>query len=232
MFMRQVIITEHSNLADPDGLSKHELVRKVWKIPRSYVLIELFDSVFESIYTWDMAKQRAAFLEEGIRTRSATIVAEELKLLAPLYGQEKRRSPFLRLAVPCQSALYRFLGSRPIQWPGLGHSANWETTRSIEICGELNSASQEAAARLRVVFQEWVDAMVALGQISEVHPITFAGKKFTAECEFAEACGDATMALYMLLTATKKVTSVQSVGFFLPTDANRRYLPIGRTAKR
>lgn len=227
MFMRQVIITRYSNVADPDGLSKNKLVRKAWKLPRGYFLCELFDPVFESIYNWDMAKQRAAFADEGIRARSAAIVAEEMALFAPLFGQEKRRSPFLKLGVPCQSVLYRFLDRQPIRWPELGYSPNWETVRSIEITGELKSISQEAAEELRILFQEWLVAMAALGEINRAHPITFTHEKFVVECEFTGACGDAAMALYMLLTETKKITSVKSVGFFLPTDINRHYLPIG-----
>lgn len=232
MFMRQVIITRYSNVADPKGLSKNKLVRKAWKLPRGYFLCELFDPVFESIYNWDMAKQRAAFADEGIRARSAAIVAEEMALFAPLFGQEKRRSPFLKLSVPCQSVLYRFLDRQPIRWPELGYSPNWETVRSIEITGKSKSISQKAAEELKILFQEWLDAMTALGEINRAHSITFTSEKFIAECEFTGACGDAAMALYMLLAETKKITSVQSVGFFLPTDINRRYLPIGRAAKR
>jgi hypothetical protein len=232
MFIRQVIITRYSNVADPNGISKNKLVRNAWKLPRGYFLCELFDPVFESIYNWDMAKQCAAFADEGIRARSAAIVTEEMKLFAPLYGREKRRSPFLKLAVPCQSVLYRFLDRQPIRWPELGYSPSWETARSIDIAGELKSTSREATEELRILFQEWVDAMAALGKIKRAHPITFTHEKFVAECEFTGACGDAAMALYMLLTETKKITSVQSVGFFLPADINRRYLPIGRAAKR
>jgi hypothetical protein len=232
MFMRQVIITRYSNVADPHGLSKNKLVRKAWKLPRGYFLCELFDPVFESIYNWDMAKQRAAFADAGIRARSASIVAEEMALFAPLYGQEKRRSPFLRLGVPCQSVLYRFLDKQPIRWPELGNSLNWESSRSIDITGELKSTSQEVAEGLRILFQEWVDALAALGELSRAHPIIFTGENFSAECEFTGPCGDAAMALYMLLTETKKITSVQSVGFFLLTDIDRRYLPIVRAAKR
>jgi hypothetical protein len=232
MFVRQVIITRYSNVADPDGISKNKLVQKAWRLPRGYFLCEFFDPVFEAIYNCDVAKQRAAFADEGIRARSAAVVAEEMALFAPLYGQEKRRSSFVKLGVPCQSVLYRFLDKQATRWPELGHSPNWETARSIEITGELKSTSQKAAVELSIPFQEWVDAMAALGEISRAGPITFGGQKFLAECEFTGACGDAAMALYMLLTETKKITSVQSVGFFLPTDIERRYLPIGRAAKR
>jgi hypothetical protein len=232
MFMRQVIITRYSNVADPDGISKNKLVQKAWKLPRGYFLCELFDPVFEAIYNWDMAKQRAAFADEGIRARSAAVIAEEMALFAPLYGQEKRRSPFVKLGVPCQSVLYSFLDKQPIRWPELGHSPNWETARSIEITGELKSALHKAPEELSMSFQEWVDAMTALGEISRARPITFSDENFVTKCEFKGACGDAAMALFMLLTEAKKVTSVQSVGFFLPTDIKRRYLPIGRAAKR
>ena len=227
--MRQVIITRESNVADPNGVSKNEFVRKFWKLPRGYILCELYDPIFESR---DMDKHLAAHADEGMRARIAEVIAKEVALFAPMYGREKRRSPFVKLGVIYPTGDYRFLDKRPIQWPELGHSPNWESSRSIDITGELKSASQEAAAEFERVFQEWVDAMTALGEISRAHAITFAGEKFSVECEFTGACGDATMALYMLLTETKKITSVQSVGFFLPTDANRRYLPIGRAAKR
>lgn len=232
MFMRQVIITRYSNIADPEGLSKHELVRKVWKLPKGYILCELYDPAFEFIYSRDMDKHRAAHANEEIRARAVAIVAEEMALFAPLYGQEKRRSPFLKLDVICPTGDYRFLDKRSILWPELGHSPNWERSRSVNITGQLKSTSKGEALELQRVFQEWVDAMTSLGEVSQVQSISLAGEKFTAAGEFTGACGDATMALYMLLAETKKITTVQSVGFFLPTDTNRRYLPIGRAAKR
>ncbi len=102
-------------------------------------------------------------------------------------------------------------------------TAGWETAETIQVTGRLANAIPETVEALTRISKEWLDSMAALGQISQSRPITFSDWNFNATYTLTGTCGDATMALYVLLTETRKMTSVEAIGFFLPTDIGRRY---------
>jgi hypothetical protein len=178
-----------------------------------------------------MSTGRSSLNDESIRAQEAAAIQEEMKLLAPLYGNEKSQSRFIRLAVLTSTTFYQFMDKRPIRWPQIGYSKDWSSAQTIHVAAEVESVSRDATVAFNIVFQEWANSMTAQGQLRQVHPLLQTDCKVEFICEFREACGDAAMALYMLLTDSRKMTFVQSVGFFLSTDTDRRYFPIGRRAK-
>ncbi len=106
-------------------------------------------------------------------------------------------------------------------WP----TAGWETAKEIVITLEYASSS-ESQAVTESVLRLWLDTLDGLGEYVQIHPSKYDGHGSQTRCEFKDECGDALIALYVLITATKKTTSVQSVGFFAPTQTERRYFTI------
>jgi hypothetical protein len=76
---------------------------------------------------------------------------------------------------------------------------------------------------LESVIKEWSDCMMDLRQLTSLAPLSLRHEHFSTMCDFAEPCGAAVMALYMLLTATRKDTTVGAVGFFYPDDYESTY---------
>jgi hypothetical protein len=227
------VVTQNSNVADIGALLRHENVIKCWRLPREYVLFEFYHPVFDHIYEINPQVKHTALGNESIRSQTAAASAIERGLLGPLYRKTQSPSDAVMLLVPAKTVFYEFLGARKgrIPWPDLGCSPGWESVRSVFITGQRESVSPEKEAALKEVFQEWLDTMKELGVMNQADSIRLVGHSFETVGEFTEPCGDAAIALYMLLTETRKITTVQSIGFFAPTDTIRRYLPIGRTRR-
>lgn len=195
-------------------------------------MFEYRDPIYEANDRLYQATGRGSHNDASVRLQEAAAIREEMDLLAPLYGNDRNRSRFIKLAIPTRTTLYHFLEKHPIRWPRVGYSKDWESARAIHIAAVIEHASTESIAAFRSVFQQWTDLMHKLLQLNQVYPVVQSNRNVEFACEFTESCGDPAMALYMLLTHTRKMTSVESVGFFIPSDTDRQYLSIGRSAKR
>jgi len=219
MRIRYVVVTRDSDFADIEALPRHPYVVKCWRLPRAYTLYEFYHPVFDRTYDSDHEVCNAAHMDPVARAQEQEVFAEERKLLAPLYREvaNPRRGPF---SMRSRTTDYLFFGrgKNSIKWPQIGTSAGWGEARTIRISGRLLATAPEAIEGLRTVFKEWVDCKTALGELTSAEELRFSGGHFTSTCEFAGPCGDAVIALLMVLTATRKETALAAIGFFHPED--------------
>jgi hypothetical protein len=229
MRVRRVIITKNANVNNIETLPLHPNVRKCWRLPREYVLFEFYHPVFERIYDQDPAVANAARSDEIVRSQTAEAIAEERNLLAPLYRDIGNPSNALTLLVPSKAATYFFVGRGKgrISWPRTGYSPGWESSTRIRVDGRLFMALPEAVEGLRTVLREWSDSMTKIGEMKAIETLIIDGTHFSAICEFEGPCGDAAMALFMLLTETRNLSSLEAVGFFFPDDISSTLFEAG-----
>jgi hypothetical protein len=213
------VVTRDSDFADIEALPSHPYVVKCWRLPRGHTLYELYHPVFDRIYDSDHEVGNAARMDPVARAQDQQVFAEERKLLAPLYREvaEPRRRPF---CMRSRTTEYLFFGrgKNSIKWPQIGTSAGWGEAQTIRVAGRLLMATPETIEGLRTVFKEWVDCMTALRELTSAEELRFSGEHFSSMCEFAGPCGDAVIALLMVLTATRKETALAAIGFFHPED--------------
>ncbi len=215
MRIRRVIITKQSNIANATELHNHPCVRRLWKLPLGYIMFEFYHPVFEKIYNDDLEKSNAARMEESVRHDTATAITEERKLLGPLYQQFQNPSDALTLLVPSTTAVYHVLGKGKGQlpWPDLVCSKGWELSNRLQVRGTMVSAIPETVSSLEMIIKSWTKSMRDIGAINRVGDISLIGQSFKVIAECSGACGDAAMALFVLLMETRQTTSVQTVQF-------------------
>ena len=218
MRIRRVIITRNENFADIGALAKHPNVPKCWHLPRGYTLFEFYHPVFDRIYTNDQEAANAARLDDSVRLQTSAAVTEERKLLEPLYRGIGNPSNALTLLVPTKTVTYYFVGrgKGSIAWPQIGYSKDWEIARSIRVVGRVYSTVPETVEALIMVINEWAGALAGWGEIKELDGVSISGERFSTGALFNGSCGDAIMALLMLLTETRNLTSVEEVMFLEP----------------
>ncbi len=231
MRVRRVIVTKAANVSDPDGLAHHANVAKCWRLPNDHVLFEFYHSVFDCIYDNDPCVTNAALQDEATRRLGNEAASIERGLLAPLYRIVKDTSDATMLLVPTRAALYLFLGRRKneISWPDLGVSSGWESRKHVRIAGCLRRAKRsQSFPKLESVVTEWISSMAENGVLIERGPTaTKDGYYFSINVRCTEPCGDALMALYMLVTLSPPETGLEKVGFFDEEDFNSEFLQIG-----
>ena len=214
MMQRQVTIAKDADI-DLEALAVHPLIVKCWRLPRGYTLFEQYHPVFEHTCNSDYEAARAALRAEPYKSQHDAARLGWRKLLAPAYADGKGDHMFVLMT---QTATYWFEGREryTIKWPRIGVSKNWEGLSRIRIVGRLFLAIPEAVENLKTVFSEWQKAIP--GEVVQAGDLVFTGDGLSANYEFEGPCGDATMALFMLLTATRHLTSLEAIGFFLPDD--------------
>jgi hypothetical protein len=228
---RRVNITNNVNLTDLGTLPTHPNVRRCWRLPRAYTLFEFYHPIFEIAYSLEKTLDQSGANEEEVMAVVKAALDEESNLLAPLYAGVKRRSRCVQLVVPLKTVLYQFLGRSRVTWPPFGCSPDFEAAQSIRITGQLAVATPEALEGLKATFAEWLDSMAEQGEIIRAAPTRFTGNDFSVICECTGGCGDPAMALYMLLSETRTLTSLEAVGFFLPDDFSSPFLEVGGLGK-
>jgi hypothetical protein len=218
MAVRQVIIAKDADI-DFDILAKHPLVKKVWRLPRAYTLFEYYHPVFEHTWNSNYKAATAARQTEPYKSQTHAAEMETRNLLGPLYHAYAGQDYHMHEEVS-RTAWYWFKGREKLtlKWPRIGHSKDWESSSTVRIAGRLFIAMPETIEGLDAVLSEWRDCMDGFGEIKRAAELRLEGDGFSADYEFAGPCGDATMALFMLLTVTRHLTSLEAVGFFLPGD--------------
>jgi len=207
MRVREVIVTRESNVKDIEALSRHPNVRKCWRLPRAYVIFEFYHPVFERVYDSDISVKHAALAEDAIRIQSAAAMAEQRKILDPIY--KGKRQSFL---IPGRTAFTIFWSKGTIQWLEVKLYAGWETAKESVFAMKLVIVTDDTVRELRKVIQQWTESGIAQGEIEEVGPVTFCDREARVQCRFVgPTCTDAIMALYILLTDTRALTSVESL---------------------
>jgi hypothetical protein len=216
MRIRYVAINRDSDFTDVEAFASHQNVVKCWRLPRTFTLYELYAPVFDLV--WDPDLCHAARLDPVVREQENEVYWERNRQLAPLLREvaDPNNHP---MDVRAITAHYDFFGrGRSFRWPQLGTSPGWGEARVIRIAGRLAAFTPEKVQSLKAVFKEWGDRMRDLGELTSAGELGFSGAHFNAMCEFGGPCGDAAMALFMLVTDTRKLTSLQAIGFFHPTD--------------
>lgn len=216
MRIRYVAINRDTDFADVEGFARHPHVVKCWRLPRAFTLYELYAPVFDLI--WDPDLSNAARLDPEVRRRTNEVYWERNRQLAPLLRDvpDPNHRP---MDVRAITAHYHFFGlGRSYHWPQLGTSVGWGEARVIRIAGRLATALPENVRSLQALFSEWADCMTRLGELTRAPVIHLSDGYFSEVFEFSGPCGDAAMALFMLVTDTRKLTSLQAIGFFHPED--------------
>ena len=233
MRIRRVIITRESSLADIEALQQHPNIKKCWRVPERYTLFEFYHPVYEHIYDNNPRVSNNAWQNPSIKFQAAEAVKQERALLAPLYRQVGSPSNAGLLLVPSRTAMYHFLGNTRdrIHWPFLGRSADWETSLVIRIAGQLGAVDPEKIEALRLVLRSWEDSMKSFRELVHLDEMAFHDSRFTITCSFSQACGDATMLLFMMLTESRYLICLDAVGFFLLDDHSAPFIEIGGSSK-
>jgi hypothetical protein len=179
----------------------------------------------------DLDVKRAAIRDPVILEQVRQAAEEQMRLLAPLYREvDPHVGPFL---LHTQRALYEFFGrgSKSFKFPQLGLADMWEDPQIARISGRLRKRTPETVEGWETVFKEWSDCMTGLGVLTSAEPLRWSGEHFSTICEFTEPCGDAVIALLMIATATRDLTSLEAIGFFDPTDYSWPYRQMDRPGK-
>lgn len=233
MRIRRIIITHESSFANVEALNQHPNVRRYWRIPARYVLFEFYHPVYERIYDNNPAVSNAAWQNPETRSQAAEAVSQERALLAPLYREVGSASNAGLLLVASRTVMYHFMGrgKGQIQWPFLGRSADWETSDVIRISGRISSIKPDKIKELLLVMRCWEESMRAVGEVIHADELSFSGLSFTLNCRFSGGCGDATMLLFMLLTESRYLISLDAVGFFSLDDSSTPFVEIGGSGR-
>jgi hypothetical protein len=210
MSSRRIKIVHTSDLTDPGELEGHRFVVKCWSLPRGFWLFEWYDPVFERTGR-----------DPDVVSRIMEVNAEARRLLDPLFledGDLIGPPGFVWFGCETYYHLAGHRGKKASRWPQFGSSELWNLRNRIRISGRLARPGPQTIDALEAVFKEWSDCMVGLRQLTGRTALRFSDENFSSICEFVEPCGDATMALFMLLAATRKETTLGAVGFFYEDD--------------
>jgi hypothetical protein len=224
MTWRRMNITRDENIADAGGLSRHPNVRRYLHFPWGYTMFEFYDPIFESVYGVDPARH-----SEATRSRLATLMREERDLLGPVYKGRPDHWQGNQFGLLLKTAVYRVIDKKKLAWPWFGSSPAWEIKRRIKVEGRLKATTVGIRDSLGSAFGEWAEWATALGELERMAQIAYDDKKFSVLCDFSNACGDVCVALYLLLTKTRRQTSLEAVGFFNPEESSSTFLEIGGT---
>jgi hypothetical protein len=214
MMRRQVTIAKDIDI-DCGLLAIHPLVVKRWKLARGYMLFEYYHPAFDKTCDSDYESARLALQTEPYKSQDRAVRLEWRRLLSPAYAGGQGDHMFV---VTTRIATYWFEGREryTMAWPRVGFSKQWDSSSRIRIAGRLFLAEPETIAGLQAVLSEWHETVP--GQVVQAGPLIFSGEGFNATYEFSGPCGDATIALFMLLTVTRHLTSLEAAGFFLEDD--------------
>jgi hypothetical protein len=227
MSIRRVDMTRRVNVADVNVLVTHPNVRKIWKIPWDYILFEFYDPIFDLLDKPGVSPLEYSTLTRDLRPKLSELVKEERTLLSPLYAGRPLQWQGNQFGLPLKSVLYRVLDKKKIKWPWFGFSTDWETETSIRICGTIKTGAPEAQKYLNDAFSEWARWAKSVGVAISSGDILHENLEFSVSCQLSECCGDACMALYLLLTQVQDRTSLAAVGFFRPDEVSIRFLEVG-----
>jgi hypothetical protein len=204
--MRKVIITKSHNLIGWEHLAKHSLVRRRWRLPREYTLI-VVDPTAETTGSVCLSQKQMAVAH-----------VEEASLFAPFYRRTKSLAEISTLHLTARTTSYHFVAdSRSVlQYPAFRVFPDWETSNVIQIRCLLRSNLTGRCLFLQSIFAEWAIGMRGLQELRLFSPVISDRRQYVVTCGFGEACGDATMALLMLLSDTRAATCLRSVAFCPP----------------
>jgi hypothetical protein len=210
--VRKVVITKDSNISDVESLVHSVNVKKCWRLPRGYTLFEFYHPVFERLYDSDPQVSNAARLEAFVQEQSKMAHEERRRLLAPLYKGKPWTFQPVQLFFPGVTAMTEFLGEGKVDWPEVRLPVEgWETNREAKLRVRLVIMTEDTTRELRKIIDLWGKSGIVQGEIEKVSPLSFEGREAEFSCKFQHGGRDAIMALYMLLTDTRALTSLESL---------------------
>lgn len=224
--LRQVAIAKGTDV-DMEVLATHPNVVKRWCLPYGYVLFEFYHPIFDKAWDSDFSLATWHHYNEPSKSQVVEADREMKRVLAPLFdpGQNPDCCMYTRYA---PNAVYRFFGRErhSIKWPKIGLSQEWSSARRVRLAGRLFYSMPETTDALAAVIGQWHECLVGYGESAPGTNVKWAEEHFSSIYDFEDACGDATMALFMILTATRNLTSLEAVGFFLPDDYTSPFFDI------
>lgn len=230
--MRKVIITRTSFLIPATELNRIGCVEDCWQLPAGHTLIAVNDPVFQNPKTL-LAPSNAG----------AAAIMEEAFLFAPFYQQVRSLADILSFKVSTRTVFYHLVTTsrRLLEWPRLEVVPDWQVVQQIQIACHFPRQDPSQLGFLDAVFDQWQSCMSRLRVLRNFIRITFEPDTYIARCAFHHSAGDATMALFMLLSSTSNETFLQSVRLTppasklrnqpLPDRCNRHTRDAGATRK-
>lgn len=206
--MRKVIVTKSYCLVAPEELTTHSQLRKCWKLPRDYTLIEILDPVLSQEEPSSQTARHAelASMAEGT-------------VFAPFHRRLKSLADITTLHFSAQTTSYHLITDRRQvpRWPLFVFSTGWDTREAVAIHCRLNSDLASRFEVLQSTIVEWAALMTEIGKLRLFLPIlSERRRKYVVNCEFAEPCGDQIIALFILLADTRVHTCLRSASFYSP----------------
>jgi hypothetical protein len=211
--MRRVEITRTVNIDKNIDLSRHPNVRKNWSIPGNYALFEFYDPIYEKLDDPNCPLSNPTKWTDDTRLYMSHLVEKERAILSPLYQGRPRHWQGNTLGLPLQRAMYRVLDSKRLQWPWFGCLPGWELETSLRVRGRLEKPTEENEQALAGELARWAEWASSTGELLTCSPPTFVEGGFETLCSFSGPCGDVCMSLYIMLTLTRRRTSLLAVGF-------------------
>jgi hypothetical protein len=218
--MRKVIVTKASYISF-DELARNPRVRKHWLLPRGFMLIEMMHPASRGAAAKRAQPQIAAALEE------------EAALFAPFYRRVRSLAEIMTLQIRTRTASYHLCAAGPtiVRWPNLRVPDGWDVQTAMDITCKF-STSIAARMSIRRIFNEWRSCLTGLGELATFEARSRVAGQYAGKCKFTGCCGDATIALLILLAGEGARLRLQSVHLSAEPDASQPGDNCTRTATR
>src|SRR5262249_16954751 len=143
------------NVSDLAGLSYHPNVRKPWQLPCGYTLFEFYHPAFERILDNDVKVNRAARASQTARVETAAAIAEEKRILFPLFQGKSKDFQGVQLFFPGDTAFTLFLGQEEMDWPTIKLFKGWELDLAPLFRMALAEPDESEQRALETIIGEW-----------------------------------------------------------------------------
>lgn len=192
------------------------------------MLFEFYDPLLEAIHDPENPLSEISNHNEDIQQKLRELMAEERRILEPLYRGRALHWQGNAFGAFMKSGIYRILDHKGVELPWFGGCSDWDLAISSRICGKLWETDARSQDSLKKVIKEWFGWLRSLGENLSATEVSFNNDDFWLACDFGSPGGDACMALYAALLATRKSTSVRAAGFFEPSQRKLSYTRIGK----
>jgi len=215
MRVREVIITDQENVIDIS--QAHPNIKKVWTLPRKIVLFEFYHSLNELLYNNDPNIVKKAYEDKKIFNKMAEVKKIKYEIFKPLYKKIADSSKQVMLFIPTISTNYFFLGKNKdkISWPEIDNlilsKKNWELQKNLNLSIFIKAINPKKKNIFNEVLIEWENFCIKEDIVSNIDLLKFEDSNIFISCQFKESCGDAFMALYMIITKLKNDLSIKSI---------------------
>lgn len=207
--MRKIIIAPTPYLIPCDEVHRPPGVRRWWRLPRACTFIEMDDPVFETTETLHPPSSSLA-----------GAMMQEAALFAPYYRHVRSLADVLTLKLVTNTASYHLITSSHtlLQWPSLTLFTDLESEQ-IQLTCQFPDKSPAELERFTQIVKEWQRSMRRLGVLKIFERIDLTPLTYVALCQFIHSGEEASVALFMMLSACCAETAIESLKVSPPIDS-------------